>query len=66
MLDSLRTSFVNCSEPVPNHPAAGKAGFTPWLPIGHCCSGVPEPGRWTNASDLYTRKRRGKTERNTN
>ena len=45
MLDSLRTSFVNCSEPVPNHPAAGKAGFTPWLPIGHCCSGVPEPGR---------------------
>jgi hypothetical protein len=28
MLDSPRTNFVNCSEPVSPRPAAGNSGFT--------------------------------------
>jgi len=28
-----------------NKPAAGKAGITSRLAIGHLCPGLPEPGR---------------------
>ena len=30
----------------PNHPAAGKAGITRLLAIGHHWAGLPEPGRY--------------------
>ena len=30
---------------LPNHPAAGKAGFVPGLAMEHHSPGLPEPGR---------------------